>query len=167
MSVTSPRDSAIDTHAFVVAIVSSLLADTTVTGGASLNGYTGTGTRIYPEINLPASETGLGEDFPYIVVNAITTAITTDYSSSYLDATFDVMTVDRAHTKTNFRGGTQNVVGIARAAFTRLVNNPLTVTGYSSVQVIPENAPRGYSNVQSGLVFRQRVSTIRVMGMKG
>jgi len=155
-----------DTQAFVIAIVQALLAEPGVTGDQSVNGYEGTGQRVYPEANLDADATGKGQQFPYLIVTNPANTVPLDYSGAYLDALFDCTAVDRGHTTTNIRGGTQNVVGIAAAAYARLLTPPLNVTGYGSVQVRPAIAPRGTAIVQSGVVIRQRLFSVRITAIK-
>jgi hypothetical protein len=164
MTVTVSRDA--DTQRVVEAIVQALLADTGVTGDLTANGYEGVGTRVYPEAYIAADTSGKVQDFPYLIITSVTALVPLDYTSAYLDAQFDVTAVDRAHTPHNVRGGTENVVGIIAAAYARLMNAPLTVTGYASVTLTPASAPRGSAAVQVGVTYRQRAFTVRVQALK-
>jgi len=162
--MTITRD--VDTQPTVVAIVQALLAVPGVTGDHTVNGYEGVGTRVYPDANIGPESGGAAQDFPYLIVTAASALVPFDYTSAYLDALFDITVVDRQHTPNNLKGGTQNVVPVAAAALARLVNQPLTVSGYASVTVAPDGAPRGSAFVQVGLTYRQRAFTVRVQAVK-
>jgi hypothetical protein len=156
----------LDTQPFTVAIVQALLADAAVTGSTAENGYEGVGTRVYPEVNIDPDPSGKGAQFPYLIVVAPASSALVDFTGVYMNGLWDITVVDRGHTPTNARGGTQNVVPVAAAAFARLVNNPLTVSGYGGITVSPEVAPRGTAIVQSGSVIRQRMCTVRIQATK-
>jgi hypothetical protein len=153
-----------DTQPIVVAIVQTLLADPAVTGDKSVNGYAGVDQRVYPGINSGPDLSGKGDDFPYLIVICATATVPFDATKARIDAQFDMTVVDRDHTINNYNGGTQNVVGVAAAAWSRLLQHDLTVDRYTEVEVTPVDAPRPTSNVQEGAVMRQQRCTVRVQG---
>jgi hypothetical protein len=166
MRTYPPRLRDADTYNPAVALTQALLADMAVTGDKSVNGYEGVGTRVYPEANINPDISGKGQEFPYLIVTTAVGLAPFDYTSGYLEAVFDVTAVDRGHTPTNVNGGTQNVVGVIAAAYARLVNNPLTATGYANLSVAPESEPRGTTIVTSGAIIRQRAFSVRVKGIR-
>lgn len=154
----------VDPQPVTEAIVQALLADPAVTADRATNGYAGVGTRIYPDSNTAPDLSGQGQDFPFLVVVCVSSVVLVDNTHARLDALFDITTIDRGHTPNNFVGGTQNVVGVAQAAWARLTQHALTVTGYTEVEVVPVAAPRGTSPIQAGVVYRQRRCSVRVRG---
>jgi len=153
-----------DTQQIVIAIVQALLADPAVTGDKSVNGYAGVDQRVYPVVNTGPDLSGKGDDFPYLIVVCATAIVAFDATRARIDAQFDVTVVDRDHTINNYNGGTANIVGVAAAAWSRLLQHDLTVASYTEVEVAPVAAPRGTSTVQEGAVMRQQRCTVRVQG---
>ena len=151
-----------DSQPITIAIVQALLAAPGVTGPAV--GYAGVGQRVYPEASVNPDESGGGDDYPYLIVVCVSAVVEVDATTARMDALYDLVTVDRGHTPNNFSGGTQNVVGVAQAAWTALTQFPLTATGYTNLELRPVSGPRGTSSVQSGIVFRQRRCSVRVQG---
>jgi len=164
--IAAPYDRRLDadTQPIVIAIVQALLADPAVTGDKSVNGYAGVDQRVYPVVNKNPDLSGKGDDFPYLIVVCATAIVPFDATRARINATFDLTVVDRDHTVNNYNGGTQNIVGVAAAAWSCLLQHDLTVASYTDVEVTPVDAPRGTSNVQEGAVFRQQRCTVRVQG---
>jgi hypothetical protein len=158
--ITPPRRDA-TTHPVMIAIVQALLADDGV-NGTNVVGYAGVGTRVYNTVNLNPDISGKGGDFPYIVVTCPANSVPYAYGVTRLNAQFDITCVDRQRTPNNINGGSQNVEGVISAAYARLVNEPLTATGYVGMQCSAAVAPMEAAYLQAGVVYRQARFTLRV-----